>query len=190
MKAFNSLLEDGHSNFSINITKNILNRLIDQMPLTCIEDTDDVWEYISKNSESSFYQCKRMASLFKYVFSDGTVKYKDLDRCRGEDIGNEGVLYHSGLIDRIMDEIRPITMPYYPKGRRIKVTCESFLTDPNNGDFDTVGVLYFIDDNSPVPHRLSINRYFKEADGDLVEIDFAEYEKRRNSINSRKGDAK
>lgn len=41
LKAFNSLLEDGHSGYSIGFTKNILNRLIDGQPLTPIEDTDD-----------------------------------------------------------------------------------------------------------------------------------------------------
>ena len=44
LKAFKSLLEDEHSGFSISITKNILNRLIDGKPLTPIEDTDDVWD--------------------------------------------------------------------------------------------------------------------------------------------------
>ena len=43
LKAFNSLIEDGHSGFSISLTKNILNRLIEGKPLTGIEDTDDVW---------------------------------------------------------------------------------------------------------------------------------------------------
>lgn len=37
MRAFESLLGDGHSGMSIGITKNILNRLIDGKPLTPIE---------------------------------------------------------------------------------------------------------------------------------------------------------
>ena len=43
LKAFNSLCEDGHSGFSIGLTKAILNRLIDNKPLLPIEDTDDGW---------------------------------------------------------------------------------------------------------------------------------------------------
>lgn len=43
MRAFESLLGDGHSGMSIGITKNILNRLIDGKPLTPIEDTEEVW---------------------------------------------------------------------------------------------------------------------------------------------------
>lgn len=43
MRAFESLLGDGHSGMSIGFTKNILNRLIDGKPLTPIEDTEEVW---------------------------------------------------------------------------------------------------------------------------------------------------
>lgn len=42
LKAFESLCGDGHSGFSIGITKGILNRLIDGKPLTPIEDIADV----------------------------------------------------------------------------------------------------------------------------------------------------
>ena len=71
-KAFKSLLEDEHSGFSIAITKRILNRLIDGKPLTHIEDTDDVWDHerIDISDECQVYQCTRMSSLFKYVYSD------------------------------------------------------------------------------------------------------------------------
>lgn len=73
LKAYHSLSEDGHSGFSIGMTKYILNRLIDGKPLTSIEDTEDVWSDITDLSgyrgEIVNYQCKRMSSLFKYVYS-------------------------------------------------------------------------------------------------------------------------
>ena len=47
LKAFKSLMGDGHSVFSIGVTKHILNRLIDGKPLTPIEDMDDWWGRIS-----------------------------------------------------------------------------------------------------------------------------------------------
>ena len=70
LKAFNSLTEDGHSGFSIGITKHILNRLIDGKPLTPIEDTYDAWDHniIDVHDGHTSYQCKRMSSLFKYVY--------------------------------------------------------------------------------------------------------------------------
>lgn len=43
LKAYRSLLEDGHSGFSIGMTKYILVRMIEGKPLTPIVDTEDVW---------------------------------------------------------------------------------------------------------------------------------------------------
>lgn len=99
LKAFKSLCEDGHSGFSIGLTKAILNRLINNKPLLPIDDTDDVWNDISDISglkgEEVNYQCKRMPSLFKYVYADGTVEYIDVDRYHGVNINNPNAPYHS-----------------------------------------------------------------------------------------------
>lgn len=176
LKAYRSLSEDGHSGFSIGMTKYILNRLIDHKPLTPIEDTEDVWNDISDISGGCVkYQCRRMSSLFKYVYPDGTVKYRDVNRFYGVNIDNPNCSYHSGLIDRVMEELYPIRMPYFST-KSFEVVCEEFLTDRKNGDFDTVGMLYFID---PDGIRVELNRYFKEAEDDFVEIQKDEYEERR-----------
>lgn len=183
LKAFRSLCEDGHSGFSIGLTKAILNRLINNKPLLPIEDTDDVWTDISDISglkgEEVNYQCKRMSSLFKYVYADGTIKYRDVDRYHGVNINNLNAPYHSGLIDTVMDKLYPITMPYMPADRAYKVYTEEFLVDPKNGDFDTVGILYVI---TPSLERVEINRYFKEAPNGFAEIDEAEYVKRKMKV--------
>ena len=183
LKAFHSLCEDGHSGFSIGLTKAILNRLINNKPLLPIEDTNEVWSDISDMSglkgEECNYQCKRMSSLFKYVYADGTVKYRDFDRYHGVNINCPDAPYHSGLIDTVMDELYPITMPYMPADRAYKVYTEEFLVDPKNGDFDTVGILYVI---TPSLERVEINRYFKEAPNGFAEIDEAEYVKRKMKV--------
>lgn len=176
LKAYQSLCEDGHSGFSIGLTKRILNRLIEHKPLTPIEDTDDVWSDISDISglhgEEANYQCNRMSSLFKYVYADASVKYRDVDRSYGVTaINNSDVSYYSGLVDRIIDEMFPITMPYSPEGA-IKVVCEEFLTDEENGDFDTVGVLYCIKPNG---EKVLIDQFFKESDNGWDKICFFEY---------------
>lgn len=180
LKAFHSLCEDGHSGFSIGLTKAILNRLINNKPLLPIEDTNEVWSDISDMSgpkgEECNYQCKRMSSLFKYVYADGTVKYRDVDRYHGVNINCPDAPYHSGLIDTVMDELYPITMP---ADRAYKVYTEEFLVDPKNGDFDTVGILYVI---TPSLERVEINRYFKEAPNGFAEIDEAEYVKRKMKV--------
>lgn len=75
-----------------------------------------------------------------------------------------------------MEELYPIRMPYFPGSKPFNVVYEEFLTDRKNGDFDTVGMLYFI---NPDGTRVELNRYFKEAEDDFVEIDKDEYEERR-----------
>lgn len=186
LKAFRSLCEDGHSGFSIGLTKAILNRLINNKPLLPIEDTDDVWTDISDISglkgEEVNYQCKRMSSLFKYVYADGTIKYRDVDRYHGVNINDPNAPYHSGLIDTVMDKLYPITMPYMPADKAYKVYTEEFLVDPKNGDFDTVGILYVI---TPSLERVEINRYFKEAPNGFAEIGEAEYEERKEAAKAR-----
>lgn len=183
LKAFGSLCEDGHSGFSIGLTKAILNRLINNKPLLPIEDTDEVWSDISDMSglkgEERNYQCKRMSSLFKYVYADGTVKYRDVDRYHGVNINCPDAPYHSGLIDTVMDELYPITMPYMPADRAFKIYTEDFLVDPAKGDYDTVGILYVI---TPSMEKVEINRYFKEAPNGFAEIDESEYVKRKMKV--------
>ena len=51
-KAFQSLMEDSHSGMSISLTKAILNRLIDGKPLTPIEDTQDIWNYLTDRNKN------------------------------------------------------------------------------------------------------------------------------------------
>lgn len=181
LKAFNSLCEDGHSGFSIGLTKAILNRLIDNKPLLPIEDTDDGWDKCNfeRKDGSKEYQSKRMSSLFKKVKEDGTVEYNDVNRYHGVNIENPNVSYHSGLIDSVMGELYPITMPYMPSDRAYKVYTEDFLTDPKNGDYDTVGILYVI---TPSMEKVEINRYFKEAPNGFAEIDESEYVKRKMKV--------
>lgn len=177
LKAYKNLMSDGHSGFSIGLTKHILNRLIDGRPLTPIEDTEDVWNDITEYNPGegyTNYQCKRMSSLFKYVYNDGTIKYKDIDSFYCLDI-ESNMTYHSSLVQRLMDEMFPISMPYMPT-EPIKVCCHDLLTDRKNGDFDTVAVFYMI---KPDGTRIEINRFFKEGEDDWIEIDAAEYAARQ-----------
>ena len=185
LKAFESLCEDGHSGMSIGFTKNILNRLIDGKPLKPIEDTDDVWSkrHRSKDLPYVTFQCKRMSSLFKMIYNDGHVEYTDVDRYYCKDIDNPIVSYTSGLVTRIVDEMFPITMPYSP-GPSIIVFCEDFLTDRNNGDYDTKAILYALKyDENGDQKRIEINRFFRVSVGDetgsWTEISKEEYEERK-----------
>ena len=189
LKAFKSLTEDGHSGMSIRITKQILNRLIDGSPLTPIEDREDIWNEITRNKKDNIiiYQCSRMSSLFKYVYENGKVTYSDIDRSYCFDITNPDIRYSFGLVENIIDEMFPITMPYSPANERIKVCCEEFLYSPDGGDFDSVGILY-VDD--PDNKRINVSRYFKEEDNKWVEIEFTEHINRFQAYLTREGRVK
>lgn len=188
LKAFKSLMEDGHSGFSIAMTKHILNRLIDHKPLVPIEDIDDVWEYLGRygaDDERKHYQCKRMSSLFKDIYPDGTVKYSDNDRVVMVETTSD-TTWHNGLTKRIVEELFPLTLPYMPADEPYRVYCEECLTDPKNGDYDTIAVGYIL---KPDGERVEVNRYFKDGDsvyGVWDEIDREEYEERKEMDRKRK----
>lgn len=174
LKAFKSLCEDGHSGFSISMTKHILNRLIEGKPLTPIYDTDDVWSSRCRpRDDYTSYQNMRMSSLFKDVYKDGSVKYHDINRFYCTTVSDPYSTWHNGFVSNLMHEMMPITMPYSP-GKDIRVVCEEFLYDPKCGDFDTMGVLYYVDDD----RKHDINRFFKEGEDSWVEISKEEYEER------------
>ena len=183
LKAFETLCRDGHSGYSVKMTQAILNRLINGQPLTPIEDTDNVWyERHHCKDGHKLYQCKRMSSLFKDVYADGTVEYSENGRLYCVNIHKPHDTYSSGLVRRIIDKMFPITMPYMP-GTQIKVYCDDFLTDKKNGDFDTVGVFYALKTENGKQERIEINRFFRapkdNEECSWVEISKEEYMQRK-----------
>ena len=179
LRAFKCLMSDGHSGMSISITAGILNKLIKGQALTSIEDTEDVWNesggYCDEEKGIKHYQSNRMSSLFKDVYPDGTVKYSDIDRVTGINMGYPDSGYTSGTLRAIVDEMFPITMPYSPKSKSYKVYTEDFLTDKSKGDYDTVGYLYMI---TPEGERIELNRFYHEFNRheNMKEITKEEYE--------------
>lgn len=176
LKAFNSLCEDGHSGMSIGFTKQILNRLIDGKPLSPLTGEDSEWNDINCywGGDVKRYQNNRQSSVFKYVYADGRVEYSSVDNYRCVDIHN-GSTYTGGGAGKIIDELYPITFPYYPINA-IKLYCEDFLVDEKNGDYDTKGYLYL---EHPKDGRIEVNRFFKESDEGWVEISQKEYNERK-----------
>lgn len=186
-KAFKSLMEDGHSGYSIGFTKNILDRLIDGKPLTPITEEDfyipedaemigDSHEYLKTRGLKSSIQCPRMSSLFRDEKLDGTIEYKDVNRAICIDINNPNISYYSGFVVNIALKDFPIKMPYYPPSNEYEIYSEDFLTDKANGDFDTIGIFYMI---TPELQRIEINRYFNLDGNEPIEISKEEYDKRK-----------
>lgn len=177
LKAYDALLEDGHSGFSIHLTMDILNRLVKGLPLVKITEENAEWKDVTceKDNNEKTYQSTRFTALFKKVkVIDGkdVIKYKDIHRTMAVNVHNPSCCYTSGLVDSVIDEITPVEFPYYPSTTPIKVYTEDFLAFPENGDFDTVGIFYAI---YPTGERKEINRYFHFDGKTKTEIDKTMY---------------
>ena len=179
LKAYKSLVEDEHSGMSFSFTRDILERLMRHEPLTPITDDDFKGEdsicsdkNLASRGLKSEIQCPRMSSLFREETIDGEVTYNDLHRACCIDIENPSNVFSSG-IDRVVDELFPIKMPYFPEKGNYKVYVQTFLTDKKNGDFDTRGVIYL---TTPDGKRIDVNRYYTEKAGKMVEISKDEYD--------------
>lgn len=188
LKAFRSLCDDGHSGFSIGITKCLLNRLIDGKPLTSIEDDPDLWnECGGYGEEKAVYQNARMSGLFKDVFPDGTTKFHDVDRVTLVEIEDDGTetTWHSGLASKLVDEIvGPITLPYYPKAKPYKVYAQQFdSVNAEVGCFDTSHIIKIVD---PEGNEISCERFYAETDTGMELISKEEYDRRRASYEQAK----
>ena len=185
LKAYKSLMDDGHSGSSFGFTKNILIRLMEGQPLTPITDGDffneelndmvaeESPQYLKDRGLKSSLQCPRMSSLFREETLDGKVTYHDIDRCIMVDVEQPSDTFGSGS-DRILDKMFPITMPYMPSKNKYKIYTQTFLTDRKNGDFDTHALLYVI---TPDGDRIDLNIYETEdGNGGWKRITKEEYD--------------
>lgn len=111
------------------VTKNALNvfqRLIEDKPLTPLEDTLDSWIPIKLSIVKNAYKHKRYQSLFKIVDNIGMVTYEDSTRAVEVAKDEEGrpIIIDSGVARHVIDDLFPITMPYYPTDDRYYVWHE------------------------------------------------------------------
>ena len=168
LKAYKSLMEDGHSGMSFGFTKQILIRLMNENPLTPLTGEDDEWNEIdlADNGEKLF-QNKRKHSLFKRIHPDGTIEYNDNNRCVCQDDLSD-IRYHSGHGKKIFQQyIPPITFPYSPEDKPYVMYTRDFLTDRKNGDFDTVRYIKIM---KPDGEEIPIDKFYAEINGEWTEI--------------------
>ena len=173
LKAYKSLCEDEHSGYSFGLTKNILIRLMEGLPLTPIIDDDftntepEIWESpeeLKKVGLKSNIQCPRMFSLFRKETLNGKITYSDVERVIFHDANGDG-WWHSGVASRLVDEMFPITMPYYPGKEKYKVYGETFYMEDgvdksaeNVGSYNLVKIYYIITPNN---EKIEVNKEFK-----------------------------
>lgn len=184
LKAFSSLCSEGHTIYSWFETIHILERLCYRLPLTpitindfgyikgvtpemidpdtgatlalCRIETPPSWE---GDDGTRYYSCSRCSSLYMNVKPDYSYSFSDTDRTTCINIECFDDTYKNGLISDIVNEMYPITLPYYPSKNKYKVYTRTFLTDPSLGDFDTKEIVYIV---KPDGEKVPVNRYFHE----------------------------
>lgn len=192
LDAYNYILNQDHSGCSFEITKSILFNLMGGKPLTPIEDTPEIWEFVFKAVDGSkIYQCIRRSSLFKNEYLNGTVTYNDNNMFYCKDV-NTGTTYGNNFVEKyaqselakngVSDAM--ITFPYNPIKKPIRILVEDFKYDlDKDGDFDTIGVSYAI---LPNGEKVDITGFFAEDRfGEWTKITFEEYFKRRRVMRER-----
>ena len=172
LKAYKSLCEDGHSGYSFELTKNILIRLMNGLPLKPITDEDftsvepEIWEspeYLKENGLKSDLQCPRMSSLFRKETLEGKITYIDVNRTIMHD-ANGDAWCNCSIASEIVDDMFPIKMPYYPSIEKYKVYGETFYmvngedkTTENVGSYNFIKIYYIITPNN---ERIEVNKEF------------------------------
>lgn len=185
LKAYKSLTEDDHSGTSFNFTKNILIRLMNDLPLTPITEEDffidenkakefESCKWLKDRGLKSHIQCPRMSSLFREETVDGKIIYRDIDRAYFIDIDNKTTY---GSNTDFLDEMFPISLPYMPSVNKYKIYAQDFLYDKRNGDYDTEALLYMI---TPDNKRIDLNIYKAEIDHKWISISKEQYVERYN----------
>lgn len=177
LKAFDSLLEDGHSGASVEQTLMFLQRLVRRLPLTPIEE-DTIWakSHVS-DSGTVTYQCARMTGLFKDVDREGNITYTDVNRvvCVNKD-DVQAPVWYNGFVSKTVNSIYPIKFPYYPATNPI-IAYVSEHTTSLSEDFDTMCIDSVKLNNG---ETVEIGRFFKEdkEGNSWIEINQKEYNSR------------
>lgn len=169
----------------------VFSQLMDQNPLTPIEDKKDEWVLVEGfdpavgNEEQpgySLYQNKRRMSLYKKVMygKEGPeITFSDVNRAISVDT-NTNYYENGGMGLAVLDEMVPITFPYEPIGR-IKIYEEKIKYHKEGyGDYDALGILYF---RFADGRMLKVDRFFKKKDGgEFEEITKQEYLSRKEKV--------
>ena len=103
-----------------------------------------------------------MSSLFRVETLEGKVSYTDVERTIMHDATNDE-WYGSALASKIVNDMFPIKMPYYPSSEKYKVYGETIYADDKEDktsteDCGVVKIYYII---TPDNERVEVNKEFK-----------------------------
>lgn len=188
VKIFNELEDLQHTEESKVMIKRFLSRLIEDKPLSPIEDRDDMWDEVGVNtgedSEVTLYINKRLRTLYrrevrdikKDVLTEKT--YHDPTRvtCINTINGKEVDL---SLVNDYIDEYFPIKFPYFPTDKYVvNVILFNHKNPLEDGGEDTICIDTIIDPD----HRVAFPGAYYALNEELnwCGIDSLEYYKRFN----------
>lgn len=189
MKAYNTNdnqfgLPDGHGDITCTSPQEVMNAYLE----LDMKGTDDEWVKVAVAEDEDWYQNRRCSSVFKHVYSDGTVKYTDNDYVVCFDDDN-GYAHSFGLLSDEVYSRWPITFPYMPSEKPFKVYDRTFdSVNAEQGCFDTVACLRIEEPDGTVH---AVNKFWKEAGDHFEEITKEEYDLRLESYTNKlaeKGD--
>lgn len=184
LNAYNYILKECEDMGHWRTVRRMLARLMDDKPLTDITEGDfeGAEELNAPDNAVSVKRCPRYPSLIRTEYKDGTIRYSDEERYYYWDDNNNEPL--RGIDLDIIDEYIPITLPYRPPTLPSEIHVSVSLSNPKNGDYDTVHVSHIQCECD----RIDVDRYWIEIDGVLVEIDKDKFEdisnKRQLACNS------
>lgn len=169
LRAYEKLINDGHTGTSFAITRDILEKLMHEIPLAPVEDKEIMWNYTHSNENEAVFQHKRMPSVFKMVNKKtGAVKFSDRDRILCKNLlGTDSAYFYSNFITKIIDGMFPIEFPYMPTKEKCIAYVTEFLMDPANVDFDTINLVSV---KLPTGDARPLNLYYKEENSRWVQI--------------------
>lgn len=189
LEAFNFIANQGHSGCSIEVTKSILFELLNERPLTSIGGADDEWEFAFNRENFKVYQNLRRSSLFKTVYSDGTVEYNDSGTSYCRDKNAEVTYTNTFIQEEALKALSEqgindycVTFPYIPAREKLEIVTEDCMYDKTQkGDYDTIGILYA---NAPQRDKIAINKFYKETENGFEPISKEEYDMRTSVANN------
>lgn len=176
VKLFNELEDLPHTEESKVMIKRFLSRLIEDKPLSPIEDGNDMWDEVGVNtgedSGVTLYIHKRLRTLYrkevrdikKDVLTEKT--YHDPTRVTCVNITN-GEEVTLSFINDYVDEHFPIKFPYFPTDKYVvEVLMFNHKNPLENGGEDTISIETIIDPDHRVTfpgayYALNKKRYWR-----------------------------
>lgn len=164
--------------------RDVFKKLARCLPLTPILEDEPSWYKspdIGRKHEYVSYDCTRHYGLRKYVYPDGTVKYRDFEAVVAMDVYDDGFIgpCSSSNATKAVEEVigNIVKFPYTATVPPYKVYRKTYNTvDGEPGSYDMYWHQYIL---TPKGEKIPINRFYVEQkEGDDVEVTSEEFYKR------------